>query len=774
MRWLGASLFVVPIFAMAQVGGTWTPLGPAPATDGQVEGINQGEVVGAVNALAAHPSNPDILYAAAVNGGIWRTGNATAAAPTWVEQTDGLASLSFTAIEFDPTDLNRQTLVAVSGRTSSLGGSGGSLIGMVRTTDGGASWTPLTGTSPSLANRQLRGVAARGAILMAASNDSGTGVFRSTDTGGTFVLVSGAVGSGLPIGRATDLASDPSNNAVLYAPVIDGSTPGIYRTADTGATWTLVSDSGMNTQISGSSRTRIAVGSSGQVYVAVIRSGRLSNVYRSATGTGSWTDMGVPTTTELGGIAIGAHTGGQGGTHFSIAADPTNVNLVYLAGDRQPHPGEGNNTAVYFPTPNSIGAQDYSGRAFRGEFGGTPVWRPLTHNGTANNSSPHADSRDMVFAANGTLIESDDGGVYRRTLPSSTTGVWQSMNGNLQTTEYHSLAYDSFSNRVTGGTQDVGSHDEDQTATRRFRSISTGDGGDVTVGDVGATTVSTRYSSYQNLAAFLRRTVNASNTVQSFTYPNLTPTDGTTLTPQFYTPIIANTAAPDRLIIGGGAPGSPTDAPAGVYESLNRGDTITRISVDRIRATVGSPVVYGIPGNPGLLYYFGADTTQAGDPAVLKLRVSDASPFTALTPVGTFVDVEIDPSVDPATSPSNGRLFGMTSSTVHFSSTTGASFANVTGNLITEFAPGTLRSMAFIPHANGALVVASDRGAFVARASDNFSVWQRLGSGLPNAPVFELDYDAADDRLVAGTLGRGAWALQQPLGPDALFSDSFE
>jgi hypothetical protein len=34
-----------------------------------------------------------------------------------------------------------------------------------------------------------------------------------------------------------------------------------------------------------------------------------------------------------------------------------------------------------------------------------------------------------------------------------------------------------------------------------------------------------------------------------------------------------------------------------------------------------------------------------------------------------------------------------------------------------------------------------------------------LGAGLPNVFVWDLDYNATDDVLVAGTLGRGAWTL---------------
>ena len=39
----------------------------------------------------------------------------------------------------------------------------------------------------------------------------------------------------------------------------------------------------------------------------------------------------------------------------------------------------------------------------------------------------------------GLLIEGDDGGVYRRTNPRSNDGDWFSMNGDIQTTEFHAV-----------------------------------------------------------------------------------------------------------------------------------------------------------------------------------------------------------------------------------------------------------------------------------------------------------------------------------------------
>jgi hypothetical protein len=57
------------------------------------------------------------------------------------------------------------------------------------------------------------------------------------------------------------------------------------------------------------------------------------------------------------------------------------------------------------------------------------------------------------------------------------------------------------------------------------------------------------------------------------------------------------------------------------------------------------------------------------------------------------------------------------------------------------------------------LLVGTNAGVFVSFSSSGFTSWNKLGIGLPNAPVADLDYDVADDVLVAGTLGRGAWTI---------------
>ena len=39
------------------------------------------------------------------------------------------------------------------------------------------------------------------------------------------------------------------------------------------------------------------------------------------------------------------------------------------------------------------------------------------------------------------------------------------------------------------------------------------------------------------------------------------------------------------------------------------------------------------------------------------------------------------------------------------------------------------------------------------------SIWSRLGTNLPHGLVLDLRYNVANDVLIAGILGRGAWTL---------------
>lgn len=119
-------------------------------------------------------------------------------------------------------------------------------------------------------------------------------------------------------------------------------------------------------------------------------------------------------------------------------------------------------------------------------------------------TSPHADSRAMVFDHNQNLLEGDDGGIYRLASPADDTGAWTSVNGNLQVMEIHDIAYDNVSHIIIAGTQDNGTQMQQASGDTQWELVKFADGGDVAVDDVSLLGLSTRYYSRQFLGGFTR------------------------------------------------------------------------------------------------------------------------------------------------------------------------------------------------------------------------------------------------------------------------------
>jgi hypothetical protein len=732
------------------VGGTWTAQGPGPTRNGQVENVTpNNEVVGAIQTVAPHPTDPNILYAGGVNSGIWMTGNATVASPHWTPLTDDFPSLSIGALEFDPNDATHQTLVAGIGRFSSFAFDGGRLPGLFRTTDGGDNWAPIS--HQLLTNQNISGVAARGATLLASANSlnffTPGGLFRSIDRGVNWAKISGVSGTGLPAGDVFDLVGDPNNLNRFYVSV---RRTGIFRSDNGGATWANISSG--NPTLNGSitnaqnGNAEMAVASNGRLYVIVVVSGRAQYIGfadNPAAGAPAWTAMDVPRTLESNGEIEGLHPGGQGDIHLSIVVDRNFPNIVYVAGDRQDT-----------PFPNFIGARDFSGRLFRGDTGVAPTgaipslqWKHLTNlnsitqipgGGTARGSSPHADSRELAIDAKGELINANDGGIYRRTSPRDNTGDWFSINGDIQTTEFHDIAYDNNSNIILiGGAQDTGTPVQTTPGSTTWRSVSTADGGDVAVDSItlAAMNQSIRYSSFQGLGAFRRGVYDAANNLISTVFPRLMVVGGgEPLQTQFLTPLELNTIDPRRLVIGGSRH---------VYESLDQGDTITQI--------------IGPGANENAMAYGGRsggvvnqDVLYVGSGTAVFLRTTAGAALTqtaALSAVPGFVrDVAIDPD--------DWKIaYAIDNNHVFRTGDAGATWTDITGNL-TALGAGDFSTIVCV--SKDLLLIGTNAGVFVSLSTQS---WNKFGTGLPNVPIGDLVYDAVDDVVVAGTLGRGAWTI---------------
>lgn len=706
----------------------WIQQGPGPSKNGQVENITDLEISGAINCVAPHRTNADILYIGGANGGVWRTNNATASSPLWTFISADLPSQSIGALEFDPTDASGQTLVVGLGRTSNFLSFGTGARGVFRTTTGAGPWTNID-AGGIFTDRDITGIAARGATIIVST---GTGIWRTTNTGTDWTQISGQAGSGLPLGNSRDLVTDPNDNNVLYT---NSGANGIYRSADMGANWTKVSDATLDADLAGQTNIEMAVGTNNNVFVAIV-AGRLRDIYRSGDAGGSWTALDIPVTTE-GGVQFGIHPGGQG-NNISMAADPVNHNVVYIAGDRQPGVDEGDPALPRWP--NSLGANDYSGRIFRINASlppGTQV-TPITHIGTAGNSSPHADSRDMDFDASGDLLESDDGGVYKQTSPIDATGDWFSLNGNANVSEIHSIDWDANANIIISGVQDNGTPQQEFPSNSKWSSLSTADGGDVAVDDISSPDESVRYSSFQRLGSFRRRVFSSGNVLQSVTAPTLTNTaTGNRLTGfSFVAPIKLNAQDGTRMIIS---------ATGGIFESLDEGATVTNVSATAANSFGSDVIAYGAADNVDILYVGAGASVLVRNAAAPDAL--DASAYAG----GVVEGLTIDPDNSQA-------AYAIDNNSVFQTTNEGANWIDITGNLLT-LNPGAFSSIAYIPNGTGdMLAVGTDFGVYVA-AGPAFNVWAQLGTNLPRVGVLDLEYDRADGILLAGTMGRGAWTF---------------
>ncbi len=736
----------------------WKSQGPGPAADGQSENASpDNAVVGAVHTVLAHPTDHKILYIGSVNGGVWKTTNADTATPSWKPLTDSLATSAIGALELDPTDAQAKTIWAGVGKFSSLGRLGGDRIGLYKTTNAGNSWTSVTG-SGILLGKNISGVAPRGntIVISVDTADAFTfgniGIWRSTNGGTTFTQIAVGNGSatGLPGGITFDLAGDAANPARLFTSVLFanslGGLNGFYRSVNTGANWTKVSNATIDALlISGTTNNVEFVVRGNNVYAAVVNSGRLAGLFRSGDGGTTWTAMDRPRT---GPNNVGIHPGAQGSVHLSMAADPVSNTVLYIGGDRQPFRAEEGLGPPQFP--NSIGAQNFSGRLFRcdASLASGSQCTPLTHVGTASNSSPHADSREMTFDAAGDLIETDDGGVYRRTSPGNAAGNWFSIVGNLQVSEQHDASYDTLADVVFVGTQDNDDPHQNSKDSPDWTVLLSGDGGDTAVDNqTMGPSLSIRYDSAQGLQGFVRTFWDASNNFVGFVFPNLAPLDGgPPCSGQFVTPVEINALQPTRLIFG---------CANGTYETFDQGDTIRRISTVVINGTGIDPVSYGGLGNADLLVVGAGDRVfirNAAHPAPLTQVLSYPGTGTGRT----VRDIVLDPD-------NAGAIFLTNQTQVFKSLNGGTTWTDVSGN-IQSFAPIALRAIAYVPRNDGpgndALVVSTFNGIYVAHASTGFSVWEPLVRDLPKVPILDLHYDSQEGVLVAGTLGRGAWKLK--------------
>ena len=596
----------------------------------------------------------------------------------------------------------------------------------------------------------------------------------------------------------------PGSN-VLYAAIADNaSLTGAFSSTDQGQTWaefdiptSLGAFQGI-TDVSNATPIVITspghgLGTGDQVIVQGVTGDLAANGVWTVTSTGGNTfslDQSVGTGVYTGGgtfqKVFGIHSGGQADLHFSLAADPVDPNLVYIAGDRQDLPGN---------ATNGNGADNFTANILRGNrttprgFGAlvpSPQWQAITDN-NALGTAPHADSRALVFDAGGNLVEGDEGGVYRRTAPQTDSSAWVSIIGNLSLGQFNSISYDSVNNVAFGGTQDTGST-EQTTGTGMagdvtWRDVTGGDGGASAVDNTSTPGSSIRYTMSNDLTTMVRREFNSKNVQIGPTrrVRFASPTDPIAykgldnLGSSFTTKYVLNAVDPRLLLLGQDKVYEDND-PAGFP-----GDVVAKVTPPGMKG-FSTALAYGGRQNGLNLTRIAYVGTDAGE-LFVRGALGGFNPVT-VPGTGEIRSVVLDPDDWRTAYVLRGSSFvfldpaNFQPSQVYVTRDGGATFADLTQNLFSKtydssgYVVGGMTSNArtlaiwdSAPNSSsggGTVLLAGGTGGvfrFVPGIADPSAGggWTQYGAGLPTAIVDDLV--VTGNRLTAGTMGRGVFQI---------------
>ena len=157
----------------------------------QWESIGPTNIGGRTLALAIHPENPDILFVGSASGGLWKSTTGGSGLNAWEYVPTGHQVLGVAAIEIDTNDPNTMFIGTgeAYGSSENYPGIGpvrttrGSYgIGILKSTDGGLSWTKSLDWSlnQKRAVQKIQINPLRSESIWAATTD---GVYKSTDGG---------------------------------------------------------------------------------------------------------------------------------------------------------------------------------------------------------------------------------------------------------------------------------------------------------------------------------------------------------------------------------------------------------------------------------------------------------------------------------------------------------------------------------------------------------------------------------------------------------------
>lgn len=670
----------------------WRSVGPFGFQTSGFYGSSPNADGGRIRAIAIHPTNPSIVYAGSASGGVWRTTNGGA---TWTPLTDNQCSLNTGSIAIDP--VNPSIVYVGTGEPAQSSG-----CGLLRSFDGGTSWTeingsgvlaPVNGTQTTRAYRirvapSTAGTQNTSVVLYAANN----GLHRSTNSGAAWTTVLS--------GFITDVEFDPANDDIVWAARANaGSTAnGVYRSTDRGATWSQVYVTGSTVQ-----RISLAVSPSAPnaVWAVEIVATRMDKLVRL--------DGASATPTVLGAQGVyGGQSrldfGTQGTYDLVLEVDPQNASTVILGGSRMYRSRDGGQSF-------SVVAYDL-----------------------------HVDWHAFEYAPSdpNVIVGGNDGGVH---ASYDRGNSWVSRNTNIAVTQFYPgiAVHPTIPDFIAGGLQDNSSLWGFGSGFWTM-SAPSGDGGWNAFSPANSNVFWT--TSY-GTGFIVRVTRNPLGTGISQTQRGFTSSDRK----QFLSPMVIDPTNPATLYY----------ATYRLWRTLNEGSAWAVLTPDLSKGSGTITSVAISPVDARVIWVGTSDgnVQLSQDAGATFAIVSSALPLRAVTDIAPDVTL-----TGRAVITHSGTGTGHVYSTDDF----GANWVNLSGALpdipfnAVVAVPGTPR-----------LFVAADVGIY--ESTDNGTSWSVANQGFPNARVLDLVYQAATGNLYASTYGRGLWATSIVAGASVLRGD---
>jgi uncharacterized protein (TIGR03437 family) len=739
-----AHVAAMPAVAAGPQG--WTEVGP-------------GLVGGRIRNLLIHPQNPNIMYAGAVTGGVWKT---TDAGQTWNPTTDGQANLTVGAMAFDAQNPN--TIFAGQGEKYSYNPGSG----ILKSTDAGATWALLPGTANASDFAYVNRIVVSSTNPLHIYAATNTGLFSTADGGTkwTKAPINASFYGCQELVARTDVQTD---YLFAYCSSTKATLPGaVYRNTDAGGTgtWTNV----FSVPNMGRSVLGIAPSNQSTIYVAASGLGTAGNdqgfregdglvgIFRSTSSgdAGSWTTQTAANSTDPFTYLLLSSTQGFV-DNYCAKGTP-------LASDLDPGYGSwGLMIAVDPVDPNVL----WAGNAdlHRSDDGGVTWGVATLWNYVLIPQYSHADRHGLIFhpgfngTTNQTIYHFTDGGLLRsdNARAAVSTGpqsgcktqyqanskiTWTNLNGGLRNSQFWKGAAFPGGQAWIGGFQDNGVNLGMVGNFDNWIELLGGDGEEVAVDPLNPNRIL-----YGNQGLSLFRTVNGGGS-------NSSATKGITENANNFpfSPVLAVDPNETSNVYIGGTTNlwRSTDWAASWTASgaVGKGDYITAIAVSPLDSNT---VMFGTAN--GFIFRSADALNGAGTWASTRPRNAQVSSI-AFDPMQAGVVYGV---YSNATGGAKGAAH------IYRSADGGQTWTATDGSGATAMPDTSTNRMLVNPANSQTLYVATDQGLIISQ--DGGATWGR-DNGLPSAIVEDLAFDSPNPSyLFAFTHGRSAFSTLLPGAP---------